>query len=35
MAYDEKLDERIRGIILSWKNTDHKKMFGGVGYLLD
>ena len=35
MAYDEKLDERIRGIVSSWKKTDHKNVFGGVCYLLD
>ena len=35
MPYDEKLDGRIQGVLSSWKNTDHKKMFGGVGYLLN
>ena len=35
MAYDEKLDERIKGIVSSWTNTDPKKMFGGVCYLLN
>ena len=35
MAYNEKLDGRIQGIVSSWKNTDHNKMFGGVCYLLN
>ena len=35
MVYDEKLDSRLEKIILQWKNTDKKKMFGGICYLLN
>lgn len=34
MVYDEKLDSRLEKIILQWKNTDKKKMFVGICYLL-
>ncbi|NIO03549.1 MAG: RNA methyltransferase [Proteobacteria bacterium] len=34
MAYNEKLEARIQKIVSSWKNTDDKKMFGGVCHLL-
>ena len=35
MAYDEKLDRRIRKIVSRWKGTDDKKMFGGICHLLN
>jgi len=34
MPYDEEIDARIRKIVTRWKNTDAKKMFGGVCHLL-
>ena len=34
MPYNEEIDDRIRKIVSRWKNTDAKKMFGGVCYLL-
>ena len=35
MAYDEKLDQRIKKIVSPWKGTADKKMFGGVCHLLN
>jgi TfoX/Sxy family transcriptional regulator of competence genes len=35
MAYNNELNERIHKIIARWKNTDYKKMFGGICYLLN
>ena len=35
MAYDEQLDGRIIYIITDWKNTDRRKMFGGVCHLIN
>lgn len=35
MAYDEELDSRISKAIARWGNTDRKKMFGGICYLLN
>ena len=35
MVYDEKLDNRLEKIVLQWKNTDKKKMFGGICYLVN
>jgi hypothetical protein len=34
MPYNEGIATRIKKIVSSWKNTDPKKMFGGVCYLL-
>ena len=34
MAYDEKLDLRIKKIVSRWKGTNDKKMFGGVCHLI-
>jgi TfoX/Sxy family transcriptional regulator of competence genes len=34
MPYDEELDERIKKAVGNWKNTDSRKMFGGVCHLL-
>jgi TfoX/Sxy family transcriptional regulator of competence genes len=34
MPYNEKIDARIAKIVSRWKNTDAKKMFGGVCHLL-
>jgi len=33
MPYNEKLESRIRKCVSRWKNTDYKKMFGGVCHL--
>jgi TfoX/Sxy family transcriptional regulator of competence genes len=33
MAYNEELDIRIKHIVSTWKNTDAKKMFGGICHL--
>lgn len=35
MPYNEKIDARITQIVTRWKNTDAKKMFGGVCHLLN
>jgi TfoX/Sxy family transcriptional regulator of competence genes len=35
MAYDEKFDRRIKKIVSGWKNTENKKMFGGICHLLN
>ena len=35
MPYDEGIEVRIKNIVASWKNTDDKKMFGGVCHLLN
>ena len=35
MPYNEKIDERISKIVSRWKNTNAKKMFGGVCHLLN
>lgn len=35
MAYNEEIEARIKKIVSSWKNTDDKKMFGGVCHLLN
>ena len=35
MAYDQKIDRRIRSIVSSWDNTTARKMFGGVCHLLN
>ncbi len=35
MAYNEQLSERINAILSGNKNITSKKMFGGVGYLLN
>jgi len=35
MPYDEGIEGRIKKVISRWKNTEAKKMFGGVCHLLD
>ena len=35
MAYDETLAERIRQALARRKNIDEKKMFGGIGFMLN
>ena len=35
MAYNEKLESRIKKVVSGWKGTDAKKMFGGVCHLLN
>ena len=34
MPHNEEIDARIRKIVGRWKNTDAKKMFGGICHLL-
>ena len=33
MPYDEGLEARIKKLVSKWKNTDAKKMFGGICHL--
>ena len=35
MAYNEKIETRIKGIVSGWKNTEDKKMFGGICHLIN
>ena len=35
MAFDESLAARIRDALARTKNVEEKKMFGGIGFLLD
>ncbi len=35
MPYNKDLEARIQKIVSSWKNTDSKKMFGGICHLLN
>ena len=35
MGYNEEIEDRINKTISRWKNTDAKKMFGGVCHLLN
>lgn len=35
MAFDEKLAERIRQRLARRKSIDEKKMFGGIGFMLN
>lgn len=35
MPYNEEIDVRIKKVVSNWKNTDAKKMFGGVCHLLN
>jgi hypothetical protein len=35
LAYNEEVEARIWEIVSRWKNTDDKKMFGGVCHLLN
>ncbi|HET6574081.1 MAG TPA: TfoX/Sxy family protein [Fimbriiglobus sp.] len=35
MAYDEDIAERIRHSLARRKNVEEKKMFGGIGFLLN
>ena len=35
MPYNKQIDGRIRKLTAGWKNTDRKKMFGGVCHLLN
>lgn len=34
MVYNEKMDSLLNDIVLKWKNSSKKKMFGGTGYLI-
>jgi TfoX/Sxy family transcriptional regulator of competence genes len=35
MPYNKDIEARIQKIVSSWKNTDSKKMFGGICHLLN
>jgi hypothetical protein len=35
MAYNEALASRIAAIVAGWAKVTHKKMFGGIGYLMN
>jgi TfoX/Sxy family transcriptional regulator of competence genes len=35
LPYNLEIDSRVREIISNWENTNAKKMFGGVCYLLN
>ena len=35
MPYNLEIDSSIRKVMSSWKNTEAKKMFGGVCYLMN
>jgi TfoX/Sxy family transcriptional regulator of competence genes len=35
MPYNKDLEARIQKMVSSWKNTDSKKMFGGICHLLN
>lgn len=35
MPYDEELETRVKGVVSAWKNTDDKKMFGGICHLMN
>ena len=35
MVYKEEIETRINNIVSGWKNTDDKKMFGGICHLLN
>jgi TfoX/Sxy family transcriptional regulator of competence genes len=35
MIYNEEIESRVKKIVSKWKNTDDKKMFGGVCHLLN
>jgi TfoX/Sxy family transcriptional regulator of competence genes len=35
MPYNEKIENRIKPIVSKWKDTEAKKMFGGVCHLLN
>ena len=35
MPYNEEIEARIKKIVSKWKNTDDKKMFGGICHLLN
>ena len=34
MAYDERLAERIRGILLARRDVSERKMFGGIAFMV-
>ncbi len=35
MVYKEEIETRIKKIVSDWKNTEAKKMFGGICHLLN
>jgi hypothetical protein len=34
MPYNQEIEARINKLVAGWKNTDKKKMFGGVCHLI-
>jgi TfoX/Sxy family transcriptional regulator of competence genes len=34
MAYNEKLSQRVKGLLQKTRGIEDKKMFGGIGFLL-
>ena len=35
MAYNKRIESRIKNIVAAWKNTDYKNMFGGICHLIN
>lgn len=35
MAYNKRIESRIKNIVATWKNTDWKNMFGGICHLVN
>jgi len=35
MPYNEQIEARIKKVVSTWENTDHRNMFGGVCHLLN
>ena len=35
MVYNEKMDKILNEIVMKWKESSKKKMFGGTGYLIN
>lgn len=35
LVFDKNLERRVSKLVASWKNTDAKKMFGGICYLIN
>lgn len=35
MAFDEKLADRLQALVEDWPGISQKKMFGGIGFLLN
>ena len=35
LVFDSDLEKKVRKLIASWGNTDAKKMFGGICFLIN